>query len=162
MKKIMFVCLGNICRSPMAQIMFQEIINQNKLNNKIMVDSAATTTTNPDSIYLFARDNSIYQPAFQILKQNNYKNIEHKAKQINDQDFANFDYIVGMDKQNIINLKQMCPKKCLQKIHLIYDISATPTNEIKDPWYTNDFQTTFNQLKEILPLWLQKLINELS
>lgn len=67
-----------------------------------------------------------------------------------------------MDKQNIINLKQMCPKKCLQKIHLIYDISATPTNEIKDPWYTNDFQTTFNQLKEILPLWLQKLINELS
>ncbi|MBO8441004.1 MAG: low molecular weight phosphotyrosine protein phosphatase [Firmicutes bacterium] len=154
MKKIMFVCLGNICRSPMAQIMFQEIINQNKLNNKIMVDSAATSD--------YEIGNSIYQPAFQILKQNNYKNIEHKAKQINDQDFANFDYIVGMDKQNIINLKQMCPKKCLQKIHLIYDISATPTNEIKDPWYTNDFQTTFNQLKEILPLWLQKLINELS
>lgn len=154
MKKIMFVCLGNICRSPMAQIMFQEIINQNKLNNKIMVDSAATSD--------YEIGNYIYQPAFQILKQNNYKNIEHKAKQINDQDFANFDYIVGMDKQNIINLKQMCPKKCLQKIHLIYDISATPTNEIKDPWYTNDFQTTFNQLKEILPLWLQKLINELS
>lgn len=154
MKKIMFVCLGNICRSPMAQIMFQEIINHNKLNNKIMVDSAATSN--------YEIGNSIYQPAFQILKQNNYKNIEHKAKQINDQDFANFDYIVGMDKQNIINLKQMCPKKCLQKIHLIYDISATPTNEIKDPWYTNDFQTTFNQLKEILPLWLQKLINELS
>ena len=154
MKKIMFVCLGNICRSPMAQIMFQEIINQNKLNNKIMVDSAATSD--------YEIGNSIYQPAFQILKQNNYKNIEHKAKQINDQDFANFDYIVGMDKQNIINLKRMCPKKCLQKIHLIYDISATPTNEIKDPWYTNDFQTTFNQLKEILPLWLQKLINELS
>lgn len=154
MKKIMFVCLGNICRSPMAQIMFQEIINQNKLNNKIMVDSAATSN--------YEIGNSIYQPAFQILKQNNYKNIEHKAKQINDKDFVNFDYIVGMDKQNIINLKQMCPKKCLQKIHLIYDISATPTNEIKDPWYTNDFQTTFNQLKEILPLWLQKLINELS
>lgn len=154
MKKIMFVCLGNICRSPMAQIMFQEIINQNKLNNKIMVDSAATSN--------YEVGNSIYQPAFQILKQNNYKNIEHKAKQINDKDFVNFDYIVGMDKQNIINLKQMCPKKCLQKIHLIYDISATPTNEIKDPWYTNDFQTTFNQLKEILPLWLQKLINELS
>lgn len=154
MKKIMFVCLGNICRSPMAQIMFQEIINHNKLNNKIMVDSAATSN--------YEIGNSIYQPAFQILKQNNYKNIEHKAKQINDKDFVNFDYIVGMDKQNIINLKQMCPKKCLQKIHLIYDISATPTNEIKDPWYTNDFQTTFNQLKEILPLWLQKLINELS
>ena len=154
MKKIMFVCLGNICRSPMAQIMFQEIINQNKLNNKIIVDSAATSN--------YEIGNSIYQPAFQILKQNNYKNIEHKAKQINDKDFVNFDYIVGMDKQNIINLKQMCPKKCLQKIHLIYDISATPTNEIKDPWYTNDFQTTFNQLKEILPLWLQKLINELS
>lgn len=154
MKKIIFVCLGNICRSPMAQIMFQEIINQNKLNNKIMVDSAATSN--------YEIGNSIYQPAFQILKQNNYKNIEHKAKQINDKDFVNFDYIVGMDKQNIINLKQMSPKKCLQKIHLIYDISATPTNEIKDPWYTNDFQTTFNQLKEILPLWLQKLINELS
>lgn len=154
MKKIMFVCLGNICRSPMAQIMFQEIINQNKLNNKIMVDSAATSN--------YEIGNSIYQPAFQILKQNNYENIEHKAKQINDNDFVNFDYIVGMDKQNIINLKQMCPKNCLQKIHLIYDISATPTNEIKDPWYTNDFQTTFNQLKEILPLWLQKLINELS
>ena len=154
MKKIMFVCLGNICRSPMAQIMFQEIINHNKLNNKIMVDSAATSN--------YEIGNSIYQPAFQILKQNNYKNIKHKAKQINDKDFLNFDYIVGMDKQNIINLKQMCPKKCLQKIHLIYDISATPTNEIKDPWYTNDFQTTFNQLKEILPLWLQKLINELS
>lgn len=154
MKKIMFVCLGNICRSPMAQIMFQEIINQNKLNNKIIVDSAATSN--------YEIGNSIYQPAFQILKQNNYKNIEHKAKQINDKDFVNFDYIVGMDKQNIINLKQMCPKKCLQKIHLIYDISATPTNEIKDPWYTNDFQTTFNQLKEILPLWFQKLINELS
>ena len=154
MKKIMFVCLGNICRSPMAQIMFQEIINQNKLNNKIIVDSAATSN--------YEIGNSIYQPAFQILKQNNNKNIEHKAKQINDKDFVNFDYIVGIDKQNIINLKQMCPKKCLQKIHLIYDISATPTNEIKDPWYTNDFQTTFNQLKEILPLWLQKLINELS
>ena len=67
MKKIMFVCLGNICRSPMAQIMFQEIINQNKLNNKIMVDSAATSD--------YEIGNSIYQPAFQILKQNNYRQI---------------------------------------------------------------------------------------
>lgn len=148
MKKIIFVCLGNICRSPMAEMMMRDLVTQRHLDQVIEVESRATST--------YEIGNSPHPGAIAELKKENIPLVPHSAQQISQADFDSAYLIIGMDQQNISDLKAMSPEADGDKIHLAYEI-MNKQKVIEDPWYDHKFARTFRQLSEVLPLWLDKL-----
>ncbi|WP_334332567.1 low molecular weight protein-tyrosine-phosphatase [Companilactobacillus sp. HBUAS59544] len=148
MKKIIFVCLGNICRSPMAEMMMRDLVAQRDLNQVIEVESRATST--------YEIGNSPHPGAIAELRKENIPLVPHSAKQISQTDFDSAALIIGMDQQNISDLKAMAPEADRDKIHLAYEI-MNKQKVIEDPWYDHKFDRTFHQLSEVLPLWLDQL-----
>lgn len=148
MKEIIFVCLGNICRSPMAEMMMRKLVADQGLSDSIAVQSRSTST--------YEIGNSPHPGAIKELQQHDIPIVAHVAKQITPADFKTADLIIGMDKQNIIDLKQMSPSSEQSKIHLAYS-SLGQMNEVQDPWYDQNFERTYRQLQELLPAWLEQL-----
>ena len=126
MKKILFVCHGNICRSVMAEYIMKNLDKY----NKFYVESCATTTEEIG--------NDIYPPVKEVLKSKNIIFDKHKARQINENDYYNFDYIFCMDQENLYDLERILPSN--DKTYLLSD------NEIEDPWYTRDFIKCFDEI----------------
>lgn len=148
MKEIVFVCLGNICRSPMAEMMMKQLVDDQNLNSSIKVESRSTST--------YEIGNAPHPGAIAELKKRNVPIIKHVAKQITAQDFDEADLIIGMDDQNIIDLKQMAPISDKDKIHMSYE-ALNSNAVIEDPWYDHKFNRTYHQLAEVLPIWLEEL-----
>ncbi|AKP04014.1 low molecular weight protein-tyrosine-phosphatase [Companilactobacillus pabuli] len=151
MKKIIFVCLGNICRSPMAEMMMKHLIEEKNLSDQITVASRSTST--------YEIGNSPHPGAIAELKNKKIPIIDHHAQQITRQDFDEADVIIGMDQQNIVNLQNMAPSVDKDKIHLAYE-ALGQTKVIEDPWYDHKFGRTYKQLAEVLPVWLKTLLNQ--
>ena len=151
MKKIIFVCLGNICRSPMAEMMMKHLIEEKNLSDQITVASRSTST--------YEIGNSPHPGAIAELKNKKIPIIDHHAQQITRQDFDEADVIIGMDQQNIVNLQKMAPLADKDKIHLAYE-ALGQTKVIEDPWYDHRFDRTYQQLAEVLPAWLKILMNQ--
>ncbi len=137
--RVLFVCLGNICRSPMAEAVFKHICKENQI--KAIIDSCGTANyhvgDSPDSRTL------------EVLKDNNIK-CDHVGRQLSDADFSNFDYIFGMDKENISNIKKRCPKSFKGTVEYFGNYSSSNRSEniiIVDPYYGNnkDFIKVFEQ-----------------
>ncbi|CAJ1174259.1 Low molecular weight protein-tyrosine-phosphatase YfkJ [Companilactobacillus paralimentarius] len=150
MKQIIFVCLGNICRSPMAEMMMKQLVAEKGLSEEIQIQSRATST--------YEIGNSPHPGAIRELQKQNIPIVEHAAKQITTADFDKADVVIGMDQQNILDLKQMAPVSDQAKVHLAYEIVGK-ADEVQDPWYDHKFDRTYRQLKELLPLWLDKVIS---
>ncbi|KAE9560267.1 low molecular weight protein-tyrosine-phosphatase [Companilactobacillus bobalius] len=148
MKKIIFVCLGNICRSPMAEMMMKQLVDDDYSELLIKVESRATST--------YEIGNFPHPGAIAELKKRNVPIIKHVAKQITTQDFDEADLIIGMDEQNIADLKQMAPISDRDKIRMAYE-ALNSTAVIEDPWYDHKFDRTYRQLAEVLPIWLEEL-----
>ncbi len=127
MKKIMFVCHGNICRSPMAEYMFKDLTD-----NKYKIESRATSTEEIG--------NDIHYGTKRILDKYNIPYTRHYARQISIDDYNNFDIIVCFDDYNLNNLRRMF--KDTSKVIKLLD------RDIADPWYTHDFDTTYNDIYE--------------
>ncbi|KRK97292.1 low molecular weight protein-tyrosine-phosphatase [Companilactobacillus futsaii] len=151
MKKVIFVCLGNICRSPMAEMMMRNFIEQKNLLDQISVSSRATST--------YEIGNPPHPGAIAELKDKKIPIINHRAQQISRQDFDEADIIIGMDQQNIVDLKNMAPVADKDKIHLAYEVLGQ-TKIIEDPWYDHKFDRTYQQLAEVLPAWLKVLMDQ--
>ena len=126
--KVLFVCMGNICRSPSAQGVFEKLIKNNGLEGDFTVDSAGT-----HSYHVGGKPDSRSMQA--ALKRN--IDISHqRARKISEKDFENFDYIVVMDNDNHMNVKMICPKKHLHKIYKMMSFSpSTKYSEVPDPYY---------------------------
>ncbi len=139
MTKILFVCLGNICRSPMAEFVFKYLINEKGMTNKFIIDSAATSNEEVR--------NSIHYGTRQKLQQEEIPFSEHKARQIIKQDYQNYDYIIGMETSNIRNIKRIVGEDYENKIYRLLDFSKNP-RDIADPWYTGNFDITYNDILE--------------
>ena len=137
MKKILFVCLGNICRSPMAKFIFIDLLKQNRLENKFIVDSAATSASEVG--------NELYYKAKQKLEEKGIECIGHIARQLKKEDYENYDYIIAMEDKNIYNILNIIGKDSKNKVAKLLDYSERQSN-IADPWYTGDFEKAYNDI----------------
>ena len=139
MKKIIFVCLGNICRSPMAEFVMKDIVAKAGLEHEFEIASAATST--------YEIGNPVYPPARQKLAEHGIDCKGKTARQITKKDYDYYDYIVAMDQSNIRNLKNMLNIVPQGKISLLMDYTSRPA-DVADPWYTGEFQATWDDVSE--------------
>lgn len=143
MVKVLFVCLGNICRSPMAEGVFRKEVEKNDLKNDFFIDSAGTCDDHVGS----APDLRAQQMA---LKKG--LSISHLiARQIRREDFERFDYIVAMDKKNYRDLCKIAPEDCQHKISLLLSYAPGEIEEVPDPYYgrgEEGFELIFNLITQ--------------
>lgn len=139
MVKVMFVCHGNICRSPMAKFIFLDILKKNNRENDFIVDSSATSSE--------AIDEDIYYYAKRKLITENISVTLHKAKQFTIKDYNDFDYILIMDNLNYKNIMNIIKEDKFKKIYKLASFSGTEI-DIADPWYTGNFNSVYEQIKK--------------
>ena len=136
--RIIFVCHGNICRSPMAEFIFKDKIRSRGLNEQFYVESAAVSTEEIG--------NSIYPPAKRCLNAHGIPfDTSKTARQITRADYDRFDLIICMDRMNLRWLKYIIPNDPAGKIRLMMSY-AGQERDVADPWYTGDFETTYRDL----------------
>ena len=150
MVKVLFVCLGNICRSPMAEYVFKDKIKKEGIE-KFYIDSAATSSEEIG--------NSIHYGTRNKLKEMNIDYGNHLARQMTKQDYEKFDYIIGMEDRNIKDIKRIVGEDTENKIYKLLDFSKNP-RDIADPWYTGNFDKTYDDIVEGLEAFLYYLKNE--
>lgn len=137
MIKVLFVCHGNICRSPMAEFMFKDFVNKKGLEDLFYIESAATSTEEIG--------NPVHYGTRRVLDKYgiDYKN--KRARQITKSDYDNFDFIIVMDNNNLYNIKRIVGEDKLGKIHKFLEY-AGESRDISDPWYTGNFFETENDI----------------
>ena len=137
--KILFVCLGNICRSPMAEFVMKDLVEKAGLQNQFYIESAATSTEEIG--------NEVYPPARRKLAEHGIGCKGKTARQMTRADYDRFDLLIGMDTWNIRNMKRICGDDPQGKIHQLMDYTNRP-GDVADPWYTGDFETTWRDVLE--------------
>ena len=133
MTKIMFVCHGNICRSPMAEFIMKDLVLKKGLENEFYIESSATSTEEIG--------NPVYPPARRILEKRGIDCLKKRARQITKQDGQEFDYLICMDSKNLGNLKRIINPQDFNKVHKLLDFTNNP-RDVADPWYTGNFDIT--------------------
>ncbi len=136
MKKILFVCHGNICRSPMAEFVTKKKLEERKI--KALVESAATSREEIG--------NGVHYGTRAILDRLDIDYSAKRARQITRQDYEEFDYIVAMDRYNVTNLYRMLGGDPKHKITKLLDW-ANIDRDVADPWYTGDFEKTYEDIE---------------
>lgn len=134
MTHILFVCHGNICRSPMAEYIMKQMVKDAGLEEEMEISSAATSTEE--------LGNPVYPPARQKLAQHGISCQGHRARQVTKHDYAYYDLIIAMDSYNVRNLHRMLGGDPENKIHMMLDYTNRP-GDVADPWYTDDFDATW-------------------
>ena len=148
MIKIMFVCLGNICRSPMAEFVLKDMVNKKGLSNEFYIKSSATSYEEiGNDIYCGARDKLI---------QKNIPFTKRKATRLTPEDYNKYDFIIGMEEANIRDIKRIVGEDKENKIYKLLDFSNNP-RDIADPWYTGNFEVTYYDIVEGCHAFLESL-----
>lgn len=135
--KIMFVCLGNICRSPMAEFIFKSMLKKEGLEKQISVSSAATSSEE--------LGNSVYPPARRELARHGISCEGKTAVQLKKQDYSIYDMFICMDSANVRNSKNIFGGDIENKVKKLLQF-AGGDSDIFDPWYTNEFDVAYNDI----------------
>lgn len=139
MKKILFVCYGNICRSPMAEFVMKDLAKKAGIAPRLLIESAATSREEIG--------NPVYPPARSKLAEHKISCEGHTARQMTAADYGKYDLLIGMDGANLRDMRHICGGDPNGKIHLLMDYTSRP-GDVADPWYTGDFETTWQDISE--------------
>ncbi|WHX98005.1 low molecular weight protein-tyrosine-phosphatase [Neobacillus sp. DY30] len=148
---VLFVCLGNICRSPMAEGVFRNVLKQENLSSRVSVDSAATSSWHIGS--------PPHKGTLSILKKYNISAEGLVGRQLTKEDFEKFDYIIGMDESNVKNIFEITGKPQQPKIIRLLDLTDH-NKDVPDPYYTGDFEETYQLVTEGCQALLEKILKE--
>jgi len=140
MIRVMFVCHGNICRSPMRQFILQDMVEKRGIADNFYISSSATST---EEIWRGV-GNPVYPPARRELAKHGIDCGGKRAVQITAEDYDKYDIILCMDSNNMRNIKRIIPSDPQKKIHKLMDF--TGGGDVADPWYTGDFTTTYRDI----------------
>lgn len=135
--RVLFICHGNICRSPMAQFVLQQMVNERGLADRFRIDSRATSTEEIG--------NSPHRGTVQKMREVGTPVLPHRASQITWWDYENYDYIIGMDDWNIRNLRRMLKGDPDRKVSKLLSFAGSD-RDIADPWYTGNFDETYEDV----------------
>ena len=149
MIKILFVCHGNICRSPMAQFMFEDLVRKKGVSDRFYIDSAATSREE--------LGNGVHYGARSKLKQMGIPCGNHRARRISQEDYRTFDYLVGMDEENMYYIPRLTGGDPDNKIYSLLSFAGM-SRDIADPWYTGNFDATFRDLETGLDAFWNHLV----
>ncbi|MCR5287227.1 MAG: low molecular weight phosphotyrosine protein phosphatase [Saccharofermentans sp.] len=148
MLKVLFVCHGNICRSTMAQSMFQDIVNKKGLSDKFEIDSAATSREEIG--------NGPHYGTIGKLREVGIPVVPHRARQMTRADYDKYDYLIGMDSYNVSNMTRIAGGDPDGKIYSMLSFAGL-NRSIADPWYTDNFDETYNDLRIGLDAFWRRL-----
>ena len=140
MTRVLFVCHGNICRSPMAEFVMKDMVHRRGLDDRFEIASAATSREEIG--------NPVYPPARRKLAEHGISCGGHHARQMTREDYDRYDYIVGMDMANLRNICRITGGDLEHKVSLLLDHTARAGQEVADPWYTGDFDETWDDVTE--------------
>ncbi len=139
MTKLLFVCHGNICRSPMAEFVMKDMVDKAGLTGQFLIESAATSTEELGS--------PVYPPARRKLTEHGIDCAGKVARQLLNDDYEKYDLIIGMDAENLRGMYHICGGDYDEKMHLLLDFTDHP-RDVADPWYTDDFDATWRGVTE--------------
>lgn len=147
MIKVLFICHGNICRSPMAHYIFEKMVSDRGLSDRFEISSAATSREE--------LGNGVYPPAKRKLNSVGISCNGHHARQVTKADYAHYDYLIVMERYNIPNLMRIIGSDPEKKVYKL--LSFAGGGDIDDPWYTGDFETAYREIVEGLEGFLEYL-----
>ena len=150
MINVTFVCLGNICRSPMAELIFKNLVNERELGLSFRISSFGTSDCE--------EGNPIYHPAKKTLIMHGIPG-NHVAKQISLKDIKNNDYVLVMDSSNLFDILRLTGGEYGEKIFKLCSFTENP-RDVADPWYTRDFERAFNDIEDGCKCFLEYLLKE--
>ena len=151
MIKVLFVCHGNICRSPMAEFVMKELVAKRGLSDEFFIASAATSREEIGNPVHHGTRNKLAE--FGISTKGKY------AVQMTKKDYRSYDYIIGMDHWNIQNILGIIGKDSKHKVCRLLDFTDN-SRDIADPWYTGDFDLTYDNVLEGCEALLEKIMKE--
>ena len=140
MTKILFVCHGNICRSPAAEFVFKDMLRRAGLAAEFQVDSAATSSEE--------LGNPVYPPMRRVLSEHGLSCAGKTARKLRRSDYDAYDYLIGMDEENLWNMRRLFHGDAEGKLHSLMEYTARPEDTIADPWYTRDFERAYQDIEE--------------
>ena len=149
MKKVLFVCHGNICRSPMAEAVFRHMLEERSLGERIAVDSAAVSAEEIG--------NPVYPEANRTLVAHGLPASNHHAWQLTRADYDRYDFFIGMDQENIYRMRQIFGGDSQRKVGLLLAYTEHP-REVEDPWYTGRFDRVFDLITQGCQALLEALL----
>ena len=149
----MFVCHGNICRSPMAEFIMKDLVKKENLTSEFIISSSATSTEEIG--------NPVYPPARAELKRHNIFCDDSKyAVQLKNSDYDKYDLFVAMDSENVRNMRRIFKQYSENKIHKLLEYTGRK-DDVSDPWYSRRFDVAFADIYEGCKALLEKLIREM-
>ena len=153
MTRIMFVCHGNICRSPMAEFIFKKLVDDMGLSSEFIIKSSATSTEE----IIRGVGNPIYPPAARELQRRSIPYTDRRATQLSINDLEKYDLFIGMDSANIRNMNRILGEGAGDKIFKLMDF--TPRGgDVADPWYSDRFDIAYRDIYDGCSALLNKLI----
>ena len=152
MKKIMFVCHGNICRSPMAEFIFKRMINEKGLTNEFLVASSATSREE----IIGDVGNPVYPPARAELLRHGIDPGDKRAVQLTKADYEKYDFLIPMDSMNVRNMMKIIGSDPDGKVKKLMDYTARG-GDVADPWFTGNFKITYKDIADGCEALLKEL-----